>query len=179
MTAMAAEPTSPSRPQQSTTYFPEHDELEELLAFAKVLNGIDASSGSLGQAMLVGPDNEQRPIPAELFRVLEQVANALALGDGVTVMPYASRLTTQQAADFLGISRPTLVRLLESGRIPFERVGRHRRVLLRDLDEYQERSRAERRAALAELARETAVRSRGGSGVPTLKRKSELRDGPV
>ncbi len=175
MTVMAAEATSPSRPQQSTTYFPERDELEELLAFAKVLNGLDASQGRPGQAMLVGPRTEQRPIPAELFRVLGQVANALALGDGVTVMPYASRLTTQQAADFLGISRPTLVRLLESGRIPFETVGRHRRVRLRDLDAYEERSRADRRNALAELARETASRSHAKSGAP-LKRTSEIEE---
>lgn len=170
---MTVPSASVSRAQQSRTYFPEREALEELLAFAKVLNGIDASSGRPGQAMLVGPGGEQRPIPSELFQVLEQVANALALGDGVTVMPYSSRLTTQQAADFLGISRPTLVRLLESGEIPFETVGRHRRVRLRDIDEYQRRSRAERRVALADLARSTAAQSRLRSGVPTLKRTSE------
>jgi excisionase family DNA binding protein len=163
-----------SRSRQGRTYFPQRDEREELLAFAQVLNGIDAAPGRPGQAVLVGPDGEQRAIPAELFEVLEQVANSLALGDGVTVMPYAARLTTQEAADFLGMSRPTLVKLLEAGEIPFELVGRHRRVTLRDVVGYQERMQSARRAALAELAEATASGSRLGNGIPELKRASEL-----
>lgn len=137
---------------------------------------MDAAPGGPGRATLVGPDGKERSIPAEIFEVLEQVANALALGDGVTVMPYATRLTTQEAADFLGISRPTLVKLLESGVIPFELVGRHRRVTLRDIVDYQERARADRRSALADLARASASDSQIGTGVPELKRSSEFGD---
>ncbi|MGX9347816.1 helix-turn-helix domain-containing protein [Microbacterium sp. KNMS] len=163
-----------TRARRSRTYFPEREELEELLSFAQVLNGIDANAAGDGEAKLVAPDGSERRIPAELFQVLEQVANVLALGDGVTVMPYATKLTTQEAADFLGVSRPTLVKLLETGAIAHEKVGRHRRVTLRDVAAYQERSRIERRAALADLARETAARTRIGPDVPELKRKSEL-----
>ncbi len=161
------------RSRESRTYLPEQ-EREELLAFAQVLNGIDTALGKPGQAMLLGPDGQQRTIPAELFEVLEQAAKLLALGDGVTIMPYAAKLTTQEAADFLGISRPTFVKLLESGAIPFDTVGRHRRVLLRDVVDYQDRSRSERRAALTELARDTATGPRLPIGVPALKRESEL-----
>jgi excisionase family DNA binding protein len=171
---MVADSQSPPRVRQSRTYFPGGKEREDLLAFAQVLNEIDASSGSEGQAALVAPDGTRRTIPAELFQALEQAANVLALGDGITIVPYATRLTTQEAADFLGISRPTLVKLLESGEIPHEKVGRHRRVTLSDVAEYQERSRGERRAALADLAHATAASSRMDVGVPTLKRKSEL-----
>ncbi|WP_460541213.1 helix-turn-helix domain-containing protein [Glycomyces halotolerans] len=63
-------------------------------------------------------------------------------------------LTTQEAADLLNISRPTLVRLLEDGEIPYSRRGRHRRVLLRDVLTYQEQSRMERRAGLGEMVSE-------------------------
>ena len=64
-------------------------------------------------------------------------------------------MTTQQAADFLGISRPTLVRLLEAGDIAFDKPGRHRRVRLEDLVAYQAIFRAQRREALRELHRES------------------------
>lgn len=166
--------STPRRPQQSKTYLPEQ-ERAELLAFAQAINGIDTSVGKPGQAMLVGPDGVQRAIPNELFLVLEQAATLLALGDGVTIMPNAAKLTTQEAADFLGISRPTLVKLLEAGSIPFETVGRHRRVTLRDVVGYQERSRAERRGALRDLANDT-VAGPVPLGVPQLKRLAELDD---
>lgn len=96
----------------------------------------------------MAPDGTRRAIPAEVFRALEQVANALASGKGVTVAPYSLLLTTQEAADFLGISRPTLVKLLDGGEMEFEKRNRHRKVTLRALVDYQERSRQERRATL-------------------------------
>ena len=81
------------------------------------------------------------------------MTNALAAGQGITVVPQGMTMTTQQAADFLGISRPTLVRLLETGEMPFEQPGRHRRVRLEDLIAYQSASRLERQGALRELRR--------------------------
>jgi len=61
-------------------------------------------------------------------------------------------LTTQEAADFLGCSRPTLVRLLTDGRIPYEMRGRHRRVRLTDVLDYQHHARTERAETLDEMA---------------------------
>ena len=61
-------------------------------------------------------------------------------------------LTTQEAADLLSISRPTLVRLLSEGEIPFSMRGRHRRVLLRDILDHQERIRQEREQVLDQMA---------------------------
>jgi len=105
------------------------------------------------QAKLVAPDGTEVALPAQVYGVLRDVANALSQGLAITVAPHATQLTTQQAADLLNISRPTLVRLLEEGEIPYEQPGRHRKVRLSDALAYQERSRSERRAALSELAR--------------------------
>jgi excisionase family DNA binding protein len=62
-------------------------------------------------------------------------------------------LTTGEAAQLLGVSRPTLVRLLASGEVPFEQLGRHRRVRLADLIAYQARARRARAASLDEMVR--------------------------
>lgn len=78
-----------------------------------------------------------QPIPAELLPGLVFLAAALARGQSVAMVPFEARLTTQQAAGILGVTRPTVVRLLEAGRIPFERCGSHRRIRPRDLFHYQ------------------------------------------
>jgi excisionase family DNA binding protein len=160
-----------NRNREARTYLPE--QARELFEFAHAINGIDVSARQSGQAMLVGPDGVQHIIPSELFEVLEVAARHLALGDGVTIMPNAAKLTTQEVADFLGMSRPTLVKLLEAGEMPFETVGRHRRVTLRDVVAYQERARSERRATLGELARDGIAESQP-TGVPNLKRIAEM-----
>jgi hypothetical protein len=67
-------------------------------------------------ALLLGPDGEQAPLPEEVYRILVKVVDALREGKVITVVPRTQRLTTQEAADFLGISRPTLVKLLEQGK---------------------------------------------------------------
>ena len=72
-------------------------------------------------AALIGPDGQTVGLPMEAYRVLIDIVRALSQGRAITVAPVDQLLTTQEAADFLGISRPTLVKLLESGRIPFER----------------------------------------------------------
>ncbi|MDQ1247779.1 MAG: hypothetical protein QG597_2150, partial [Actinomycetota bacterium] len=63
----------------------------------------------------------------------------------------SAMLTTQQAADYLGISRPTMVRILERGEIPMEKPGRHRYVRLEDLVAYQTRTSQQRRDRLAQM----------------------------
>jgi len=95
-------------------------------------------------------------LPPEAMEVLRQALSALASGQAVTVVPHQTTLTTQEAADFLGVSRPTLIKLLEAGHIAFNRPGRHRRVELADVLEYQRSVRTERRRALAEMASEAA-----------------------
>lgn len=148
----ATEPTSHGR--KVHTYLPESSSRDEIVDFAQALREMEAHLvANASKAALVDPEGNRLAIPDEIFRALEQVANALASGNGVTVAPYGMLLTTQEAADFLGVSRPTLVKFLETSEIPFEKRGRHRRVTLRDVVDYQNRSRVERRGVLEDLAR--------------------------
>ncbi len=95
---------------------------------------------------------DQVEIPAAVHGVLLQVVEAMRLGLAVTVTPPQNRtLTTQQAADLLQLSRPTVIRLLDSSEIPFERIGTHRRINLQDVLVYRERRRARQYELLAEL----------------------------
>lgn len=100
----------------------------------------------------MGPDGSEIEVPDELYGVLRDVADALSQGLAITIAPHNTMLTTQEAADLLNISRPTLVRLLTDGEIPHTTRGRHRRVLLRDVLDYQERTRQDRQRTLDRLA---------------------------
>lgn len=92
-------------------------------------------------------------LPDSLFRLLRQVVDILGRGDAVSIVPVHKQLTTQQAADLLNVSRPHLISLLESGKIPFTKTGRHRRIKFGDLMTYKRKRDAERRTQLAKLTR--------------------------
>ena len=95
-----------------------------------------------GPITLVGSDGHGVPLPEPVRTVLVQATVCLAAGKAVTVAPLEQRLTTQQAADLLGVSRPTLVKILNRHEIPYEQPGRqHRRIRLVDVLDYRDRRR--------------------------------------
>ncbi len=106
---------------------------------------------STGESITLTTGTESAALPEPVRRVLLDVLQNLSRGTAVTVAPHRTVLTTQEAADILGITRPTLVRLLEAGDIPFTTPGRHRRVQLTDVLAYQRRLRSQRQRALRSL----------------------------
>jgi excisionase family DNA binding protein len=101
---------------------------------------------------LVGPDGDEIELPVSVFQILKQVVSHMMLGRAVSIVPVNQELTTQEAADLLNVSRPYLVSLLEEGKIPFVKVGTHRRVSFSDLMAYKKLRYEERLRGLAEIA---------------------------
>lgn len=163
---------SSPRPQTFTPALGEGE--AELVRFAELVETY-ANDGR-GPASIVSASGEREEIPEQLVEVLRQAARALASGRGVTIVPTATELTTQAAADFLGISRPTLVKLLERGDIPFDLVGRHRRVRLDSLLVYRDKSAQRRQSRLKKLARHAQASGPETVVGVSLQRSGEMAD---
>jgi excisionase family DNA binding protein len=94
-------------------------------------------------------------LPETAVRLLRDLVHHLARGQSVSVVPTVEMMTTQEAANYLQVSRPFLVKLLEQGAIPFEKAGTHRRVRFADVKAYQEQRRA--LAMLTELSQQVGL----------------------
>lgn len=149
---MSSSATSRAAAGDSRTYLPSPETESETQKFTAFLESLATAPSE--RPALVGPHNEEIPLPREAFDVLLQVYEAMRRGLAIHVAPLNAQLTTQEAADYLGISRPTLVKLLESRAIAFTKPGRHRYVRLDDLITYAESVRVRRAESLDALARD-------------------------
>ena len=93
-------------------------------------------------------------LPAAAVQLLLAILEDMASGRAVTLVPHNAELTTQQAADFLNVSRPFLIQLLQQKKLPFRRVGTHRRIRFEDVAAFKEAIDRERREVLDQLAAE-------------------------
>lgn len=110
-----------------------------------------------GQGLRLSPEGDATPIelPHAAVQLLLRLLSEMARGNAVTVIPFHAELTTQSAADVLGVSRPFIIKQIESGALRHRMVGKHRRILFRDLMEYKHKMEADRDRALGDLAAES------------------------
>ncbi len=107
-----------------------------------------------GAELLVIDRDTRIQVPVKALRLLVGILDQMAQGNAVSVVPIHAELTTQEAADYLNVSRPFLVGLLERGELTYRKVGTHRRVRFQDLLAYEQQQRARQEAAMAELAQQ-------------------------
>jgi excisionase family DNA binding protein len=104
-----------------------------------------------GQPCLKGADGTEVLLPEPIYLLLMKIIQDMRSGRAIVLLPEDETFTTQAAANFLGMSRQHFVGLLESGKIPFHRVGSHRRVTFKDLRTFATTRDVERRARLGGL----------------------------
>lgn len=107
--------------------------------------------------IVLSGNSTQIELPAGAVKLLKEILNCMALGKAITLIPFDAELSTQQAADMLGASRPYVVKLLEEGKIPYRKIGTHRRIAAEDLMNYErdlKKARAERLAFLSKQAQQ-------------------------
>lgn len=112
-------------------------------------------------ALRIQESEENIEIPLEAFEMLKSILTNMAKGKSIALLLADSELSTQQVAEILNASRPHVVKLLEQGEIPYQKVGSHRRVKLNDLLLYQAKLKKERRNNLDFLAQEAQGLSLG------------------
>jgi excisionase family DNA binding protein len=120
---------------------------------SRILASFAELSQSTKKLKVVGEDGTEQTfvIPAKAFHLLVDILSQMAEGNAVTLIPIHAELTTQEAADLLNISRPFLIKLLESGELPYHRVGRHRRVYFKDVMKYKQQIDSQRMQVLDQL----------------------------
>lgn len=100
-----------------------------------------------------GQEVARLDVPPQTLRLVAQLLALMARQQTFTLCPELSELTTKQAAEVLGVSRPYLIGLLDRGLIPHRKVGRHRRIFSKDVVAYKATMRVSGKQALDELVK--------------------------
>jgi excisionase family DNA binding protein len=104
----------------------------------------------IGDVSGVG-DESSFLLSQETVALLASICDAMSKGLPVTLVVGHRELTTSEAADYLGVSRPFVVKEMDEGRLPHRKVGSHRRVLWEDVSEYARQMRVRQESALTAL----------------------------
>ncbi|MEM1319554.1 MAG: helix-turn-helix domain-containing protein [Bacteroidota bacterium] len=94
---------------------------------------------------------EKIKVPLKALKLLAKILKVTSQGKPISIVPVATEMTTQAAADLLGCSRPHLVKLLEEGKIDYTKIGKHRRVKFEDVMAYKKSKKAEQQELLTKI----------------------------
>lgn len=134
---------------RNDTVLPTEEDSKVASESSRILASLTARDGQLKVQL---EDGQTIVLPHGAARLLSHLLTEMGRGNAVTLIPVHAELTTQEAADYVNVSRPYLIRLLETGQLKFRKIGTHRRIKFVDLKIYKERVEKEREDAMNELA---------------------------
>jgi len=124
--------TKPSKEEQKAA-------MESYTALAEVLEKLNNENPEIE----IEETNEKIRISLKALKLLAKILKVTSQGKPISIVPIATEMTTQAAADLIGCSRPHLVKLLEEGKIEYTKIGKHRRVKFEDVVSYKKRMKKE------------------------------------
>lgn len=123
------------------------EQLQAQASYSSLISTIDQLKSELAD-IEIEETGEKIKIPKRALEFLGNILKAMSEGKLISIVPVATEVTTQSAAEILSCSRPHLVKLLEEGKIPFTRVGKHRRLMMEDVLKYKKQMKAEQKQHL-------------------------------
>ncbi len=135
-------------------YKPTKEEQRTAMASYDALSAVLCELKDKNPEIEIEETNEKIRIPINALKLLVEILKETSKGRPVSIVPVATEVTTQAAAEMLGCSRPHVVKLLETGKIKFTRVGRHRRILYDDILAYKQAMKEEQERLISEMMEE-------------------------
>lgn len=126
---------------------------EQMLAqksYASLISTLDLLKSDLVE-IEIEETGEKIKIPIRALSLLGKILKAMSQGKPISIVPIATEVTTQSAAEILSCSRPHLVKLLEEGKIPYSKVGKHRRIMFEDVLKYKQQMKEAQKQHLIEI----------------------------
>jgi excisionase family DNA binding protein len=130
----------PSKQEQKTA-------MESYDALTSMLKELESENPEIE----IEETSEKIRIPLNALKLLAKILEETSKGKLVSIVPIATEMTTQAAAELLGCSRPHLIKLLEKGEIQFTKVGKHRRIRYEDIIKYKKEMKARQKQLLLDM----------------------------
>ena len=116
---------------------------------------MEALDHSRAAAITLTTDSGEHPtvdVPPAALKLIGQLLGAMSEGRPIALVPSSQEFSTVEAAHYLNVSRPFVVKEIDAGRLPHRLVGSHRRVAFEDLIAYARKMREQQESALERLA---------------------------
>ena len=121
-------------------------------SYSSLVSALEHLKADLAEADIeIEETGEKIKVPIRALTLLGKILKAMSQGKPISIVPIATEVTTQSAAEMLSCSRPHLVKLLEEGKIQFTKVGKHRRIRFEDVMKYKQQMKEEQKQHLIDI----------------------------